>query len=238
LKYTKLSSALALLLFVGFASCQKDDFVEIPGVCPAILFSNPLNGATNVPLDQIIRAAFNEKILPASVNRFSFIVQGSALINGVVTYIDSTAYFSPNTPLSPNTTYMARLTRLITDLSGNTLQSDYIWTFSTGAVLAPMVISTNPANNAVGVVNTQAITAAFSLPMDVFTINAATFLVKRGVIPVAGVLSYTGNLATFTPLEPLLAGTTYTVNITTGVQSIAGIALPNNFLWAFTTQAK
>ena len=237
LKYINLIAAFAIIAAVGFASCQKDDFIEVLGVCPAVLYSNPVNGATNVPLDQVIRAAFNEKLRPASINRLSFTVEGAAAIDGTVTYIDSTAYFTPSTLLLPNTTYMARLTPLVTDLQGNTMQTDYVWTFSTGPTLAPVVIATSPANNAVGVLNTRNITATFSLPMDPSSITSTTFLVKQGAAVVVGTLVFAGSTATFTPGANLLSNTTYTVTLTTGAKSLSGIFLPNNYVWTFNTQA-
>ena len=39
----------------------------------------------------------------------------------------------------------------VKDKTGNALQADYIWTFSTGAIISPMVILTDPAHNEINV---------------------------------------------------------------------------------------
>jgi hypothetical protein len=44
-------------------------------------------------------------------------------------YSGRTATFTPSTLLDPNTTYSARLTRTVKDLTGNALQTDNVWTF-------------------------------------------------------------------------------------------------------------
>jgi hypothetical protein len=73
--------------------------------------------------------------------------------------------------------------------------------------------------------------------MNPTTINTATFLVTTAGLPVTGTVSLdvTGTIATFTPLNPLTASTTYTATITTGVTDLAGNALAVDYIWSFTT---
>jgi hypothetical protein len=70
---------------------------------------------------------------PATITEASFTIRGANLISGVVTYTDSTASFRPTQPLSPSTTYTGTISTSVKDLAGNALQTDYVWTFSTGA---------------------------------------------------------------------------------------------------------
>jgi hypothetical protein len=114
------------------------------------------------------------------------------------------------------------------------LQTDYVWTFSTGTTLAPTVISTDPANNAMGVFLNKIVTATFSEPMDQLTLNDTTFTIKQGTTPIAGTVSYTGTTASFTPSSNLLSGTTYTATITTGAKNVSGTTLANDYVWTFT----
>ena len=59
---------------------QQMIFQEIDGVCPVVTNTSPLNGATNVPLDQLITVSFNEEMNPETINQTSFTVNGAHLI--------------------------------------------------------------------------------------------------------------------------------------------------------------
>jgi hypothetical protein len=48
-------------------------------------------------------------------------------------------------------------------------------------------------------------------------------------------VTYTDTTAIFSPLAPLIPGTTYTATITTGAKDLAGNALVINYVWSFTT---
>ena len=41
-----------LMLIALAVGCKKDDYVEVPGLCPVVESTNPANGAINVPLSQ------------------------------------------------------------------------------------------------------------------------------------------------------------------------------------------
>ena len=229
-------AALSLTAFLG--SCKKDDFVQIDGVCPLVLSTDPTAGATNVPLNKVITVTFNEIMNPATITQASFTITGATPVAGVITYSGNTATFTPSSPLTVNTTYTGRVTTAVKDANGNALQTDYVWTFSTGATISPVVITTDPLNNATGVPLNKIITATFNIAMDPLTINATTFTVKQGTTAVAGVVTYgNGNTAYFTPALPLAINTIYTATITTGAKNAAGTPLASNYVWTFTTGA-
>jgi len=234
MKKKKLLTALTIISIVLIAGCQKDDFAGNEGVCPIVVSTNPLKGASNVPLNQIITATFNEKMDPETITEASFTLQGATtMVTGTISYTDLTASFAPSSPLTPNTTYTGRIKTLAKDLNGNALQTDYVWTFSTDA--SPTVISTDPENNATGVALNKSITAKFSVPMDSLTLTSSTFTIKEGATAVAGIVSYADSTATFIPTSPLSPNTLYTGTITTGAKNIAGTPLVSNYVWTFTT---
>jgi len=101
--------------------------------------------------------------------------------------------------------------------------------------LLPSVISTNPANNATNVVLNKVITATFSEAMNPLTISSLTFNIKDGVTAVEGTVSYSGVIATFTPLVIWTEATEYTATITTGAKNTDGIAVNSKKEWSFTT---
>jgi hypothetical protein len=105
----------------------------------------------------------------------------------------------------------------------------------TPANAAPKVISTDASNNATGVVLNKVITATFSVPMDASTLNSTSFTIKLDGTPIAGVVTYSGSMASFTPTEALLQATIYTATITTAAKNVPGTALLNNYVWTFTT---
>ena len=128
----KLLLPFAILFIALFSSCAKDNFVGINGVCPVVATTNPEALATNVPLNQVISAKFNEKINSSTISDASFTVSAdSILIDGTVSYTDSTAIFTPLSLLVENKEYTATIKTLVKDQRGNALQEDYVWTFVT-----------------------------------------------------------------------------------------------------------
>ena len=73
------------------------------------------------------------------------------------------------------------------------------------------MVSTIPANGAASVPIGQVLSATFSEAMTSSTISATTFTLKvTGGAAVAGTVTYSGVVATFTPSAPLAYSTSYT----------------------------
>jgi hypothetical protein len=225
----------AILCVALISGCANDDFQEVVGVCPIVESTTPLSNALNVPLDQIVTATFNEEMDPSSITSTTFTVVGVAPIAGTVTYTGNTASFAPAVSLAENTTYTARITTKAKDLMGNFLQADYVWAFSTGTLLRPVVITTDPINNAIAVKFDKTISATFNMPMNPSTLNATTFKVNQGANAVTGAITYTGSTVSFVPTNPLLANTIYTVTITNGAKNSLNTAMVADYTWIFTT---
>ena len=217
-----------------------------PGTTPPTVVSTiPVNGGTGVPINQVLSPTFSEPMNPASVNATTFTVTGpgGAAITGVVTYLVSgaVARFTPSAQLAYNTTYTATVTTGETDLAGNALTSNYVWTFTTATApdtTPPRVISTIPVNGSTGVPISQVLSASFSEPMNPATINGETLTVTGpGGVGVTGAVAYVtaGSVATFAPAAPLAYNTTYTATVTTGETDLAGNALTSNYVWTLTT---
>lgn len=237
MKTKKLLITFAILFIALISGCATDDFEEIDGVCPLVISTVPTTGATNVPLDQVITATFNEEMNPATINQSSFTLIGTSQLAGVITYSGLTATFTPSALLTPNTTYSARITRTVKDLTGNALQTDYIWTFSTGLTIRPMVTFTDPADKATNVPLNKLVSVNFNMPMKASTINATTYTLKQGTTAVSGTVSYSGNTAIFTPIAPLAANTEYTATVSKAATNLDDNALTSDYVWKFTTGA-
>lgn len=100
---------------------------------------------------------------------------------------------------------------------------------------APVVILTNPANNATGVLLTKPISVAFSKVMQPSAFTSATFTVTSGSGNVSGDIVYANGYVTFTPSAPMLPGTLYTATVAAGVRDVDGVALAASYSWSFTT---
>ncbi|MFV8326494.1 Ig-like domain-containing protein [Flavobacterium sp. ZS1P14] len=235
MKTKNLLLTFAILIIALISSCAEDDFAAVDGVCPTVVSTSPDNGAINVPLDKTITVIFNEEMNASTFDTSSFTLQGSALVAGTVSFSGTTALFVPTNPLAPNTTYTGRIKTAVKDIMGNALQADYVWTFSTGSTVTPMVISTDPANNATNVFLNKIVSADFNMIMNQATINTTTFTLKQGATSVAGSVAYIGTTAYFTPSAPLTANTIYTGTITIGAKNLQGTTIANNYTWTFTT---
>ena len=222
---------------------------------------------TDVPTNTAITAVFTEDMAPLTINATSFSVTGpgTAPVAGAVSYVvgSRTAVFKPTTILVAGTTYTATITTGATDLAGNALAgnqaalpaaSNYIWTFDTTAAPIPAanisVLSTYPFSGSAGLCPGLTINATFSLPigvrMDPLTVNTATFTVTGPApastpVTAASVVldAATGLTATFTTLNNLTPGVTYTATIKGGGTGVKDLAIPadmmaNDYSWDFT----
>jgi hypothetical protein len=101
-------------------------------------------------------------------------------------------------------------------------------------VNAPTVTSAIPAQGATDVVINTTVSATFNMAMNPATISATTFTVTSAGGAVAGAVTYSGTVATFTPTANLAYGTLYTATINTGATNSGGTPLVANYVWTFT----
>ncbi len=194
----KLLTTIAFAFVLFFSGCAKDDFEEIDGVCPIVNSTIPMPEAIGIPLNQVITATFNEAMRPSTITDASFIVStNGTLIGGTVTYTGTTATFTPNEPLLPNTEYTATIKTLAKDLKGNALQEDYVWTFTTSENFT-VAVSSNPSiggtANGAGSFNDGATVTVTATPNALYNFDNWT---ENGVIVSGAGASYqfvlTGN---------------------------------------------
>src|SRR5207244_3139456 len=117
--------------------------------------------------------------------------------------------------LAQNLLFTATLTTGVTDLAGNHLASNHVWTFTTAAATdntAPTVLSTDPIESGTGVAPQRNITATLSEAIDPTTVTTASFSLKATAsgTPVAGTATGLGSVATFDPSNNLAFSTQYT----------------------------
>lgn len=205
-------------------------------IIPKVIATEPINAAANVPLNQIITATFSQVMNPATVTANSFRVSnGTSNITGAFTFSGTKVIFTPSALLAANTNYTATITTAVKNANGVSITNDYIWTFTTGTSLTPVVLVTNPVNLETGVPLNKIITATFNQVMNPATVTSTSFKVMDGGTPVNGSFTFSGSMVLFTPSSNLASNTTYTAIITTAVKNAAGVGMTNDYQWSFTT---
>ena len=133
MKPLNLYTHLALFLLVTIAlllGCSKEEGVEnedFPVVISTRIETDPTTQ------DTVIAVTFSKEMLPASITTESFIImQGNTVIPGSVSYYNKRVIFIPAEQLlSGGVEYKGRITTSVKDINGVSLESDYVWTFST-----------------------------------------------------------------------------------------------------------
>lgn len=103
---------------------------------PTVSSTSPANNATNVSTSAAISVTFSEAMSAASITTSTFTVNG---VSGSVSVSGATATFTPSSALATSTTYTATViggSSGVKDAAGNSLASNYSWTFTTSAPLA------------------------------------------------------------------------------------------------------
>jgi hypothetical protein len=137
----------AFLLAVVMAGCSdpdKNNGTGGPGdplTPPTVTAVTPPNGSTLVcPNTPVITATFSKPMNPATLTTTTFtLTAGGASTSGTVTYVSATmiASFTPAAALTASTAYTATITTGAKDQFGNSLASNFVWTFTTSAPCPP-----------------------------------------------------------------------------------------------------
>ncbi len=214
---------------------------------PTVTSTDPAVLDTNVALNASVNATFSEPMSPATITSLTFTLElpdGTDVLGGVSYDIPTrTAALVPAANLLPNTIYTATVTNGVADLAGNNMVLDYVWTFTTGAVLdilPPTVTSTDPVILDANVALNASVNATFSESMRAATITSLTFtLALPDGTGVLGGVSYDmpTRTATLVPAADLLPDTIYTATVTNGVADVAGNNMVLDYVWTFTTEA-
>jgi len=208
-------------------------------LAPSVVSTIPLNLATGVSYKDDLTIAFSEIMNPVTLDSSSIsLKKGDIIIAGSVTYSGVTAIFHPSENLEGNTLYTATVTSGAKDIAGNAMTAAKTWSFTTGTIpdtLAPTVVSTTPFNLGTNISYQGNITVEFSEPMSSASVSDLTFLLKKGSVPVAGVVTYAGVTATFNPSADLEGNTLYSATVTSDAKDSAGNAMLSAKTWSFTT---
>ncbi len=98
---------------------------------PTVSSTSPISNAVNVLLDSTVQVTFSEPVTNVSSSSFTLVDAGGS-VTGAISGSGASRTFTPAAPLDPSTLYTATLTTAITDLTGNAMTGDYVWSFTTG----------------------------------------------------------------------------------------------------------
>lgn len=255
---------LAFLLPAMMAGCADSNVASLPvpggttpppaaDIPPTVTLTVPARATTGIPISRSITATFSEPMDAATVNLATISIRAfgsAAVIDGTVTLdpASNIATFDPVDDLAPDTPYSVVITTGVKNSNGTAMVSPYTWSFETaltGDATRPLVVSTGAygssgdTSGATGLPVNRASTVTFNEAMlsSSITSPATTFTVRETLSsnPVAGLVSYAGNTATFTPTAPLALATEYTSEITISAVDLANNALAAAYVWSWTT---
>jgi hypothetical protein len=108
---------------------------------PTVSSKDPNDNAVNVERNKVISVAFSEEMDPASINDATFTVtQAGSEITGTVSYSGMTAKFTPTSVLAAEMLYNVKITTAAQDLSGNTLEANTEWSFTTSGSASGLAV--------------------------------------------------------------------------------------------------
>ena len=132
---------------------------------PRVVRTVPPRGKTDVAVNASVIIVFSEPVSPATVSGATIgLVGGGRAVSGSVQILPGSgtvAAFTPNAPLSQNTSYRLNVGQAIVDLEGDPLESAVSVTFTTGAssIGPPAAIRVSPDTAYVLADNTFQLTA-------------------------------------------------------------------------------
>ncbi len=220
--------------------------ITAPMVMSALTF--PSTTASAADVNTPISVTFSEPMLLTGLTPSSIIVSnGTTGIPGTIMYVDNTVIFMPSTSLAPSTLYTVSIPEAVSDLSLNSLSSEYTWSFTTepeaSDSVPPAVLSTFPTSSAVNVPIYNDVVALCSEAVLTSSITPTTTftLVDGNGTSIPGWVTSSGATLVFTPTQPLAYSTNYVAEITSHATNLAGNPLVSNtsggYTWSFTTEA-
>lgn len=209
---------------------------------PRVVWIDPGNGATRVPVDSDVEVGFSEPIRKSSVTTSTFYLvdqEGDRVDANVSVHPDGLrAILIPENLLSINQSYTVFVTTKVVDLAGNPLDQQpgdypdpFISSFSTGAAdtSAPRVSEISPTNGAQGVEARIVITARFSETIAPSSRIGQYFTLSGNGGPIAGTITWNSDIEMqFVPTQDLMESVLYTITISDVLTDVTNNPLDGN----------
>jgi len=214
---------------------------NIDTVAPEVILQSPERGAKDIAVNASITAAFDKRVVGINGSATAFTIQkvgsyGSLPAN--VSYNDTTftATLDPVNNLEADSVYVVTLSSDVKSRTG--IELDPVsWTFITGVaedVTSPVISTVTPGVDARYIPSDEKIEVTFSENLQDTSVNAASFILKKGPDIIPSTIIYNGVKAVLTPAAQLEDWTDYSVILTDEIRDIAGNGLSET-IWTFKT---
>ncbi|EKD81676.1 MAG: hypothetical protein ACD_39C01695G0001, partial [uncultured bacterium] len=195
----------------------------------------PANNSAGIPLKPSASIRFNNK-----VDRAKFALTWTPVPPAGITQSwsenDTLVTLTPNANLLENQNYQIKILQATADIFGTTLGSDYLLSFTTGAVTPPAISSTLPAPGSYDVAVNQQVKVYFSKTMDKARTQAAV-IISPAVTPIFSWQD--GDTTLIIGIGDALSyDTSYQITIGTGATDKYGLNLAQDHLFGFKTVAR
>ncbi|MCR4317996.1 MAG: Ig-like domain-containing protein [Planctomycetes bacterium] len=204
------------------------------------------NGNMNANQSFIVR--FSESMDPSTFtygttsSSHILLLSGGSAIAGTFSLLESDTLLvvDPGQTLTVGVTYTLALMAALTDVAGNALvapdtvtgvgSAKFIVATVTGTDSSqPTVTGTTPVNSATDVRIDQTLSVTFSEAIDPASMSSATVSLKRGTTDVPYTSAWADDFksVSLTTASNMLSGTSYTLQVTSGVKDTSGNAVTN-----------
>jgi methionine-rich copper-binding protein CopC len=233
LKPKVLLVALILASYSMLAGCSEDE-AETPKsdtTPPTVIGHFPSDGATDITRSGPFWILFSESMNEESViDNLDFNPDPgySSCFSG------DTVFITPTSLLDSNTPYTITAGEESEDLSGNRLENDYTFTFTTtteGDLTSPYVVSTSPESDEIDVSSTQPIEITFSEPMN-HTATEYAFDIEPEPMDMEAEWETVKMIVYHSPLPE---DSSISVSISTTAEDLAGNNLEEEYTFTFRT---
>lgn len=206
----------------------------------------PASGATGLPTTTPIVVRFNAPVQTDSINSHTvFLTQEreAIIIARTLSEGNRAAVFRPLSPLPANTTVVLSLNQGIRNLLGETLSHPYALHFTTASgsdKTPPQVLNVVPAAATTDAARSASVVVDFSEAVNPARVTSTSFTLSPDggpAIAAVVVLSAGDTRATLTPNAPLMAGESYTIDLTAAITDRAGLAMAPPWQSSFTVTA-
>ncbi len=194
---------------------------------PTVVDVSPRTGTQVLPVNASVTVLFSEPVSFPSITPETVVLSTGGVPVATQLTLEQNNTVLRIRPanlllLQANKFYELTVTTGVLDLAGNPLAASFGSSFTTGSATdttAPTVTTFTPPLLATGVSRQTTASATFSKPIDPITVTSATFSV--GGVPGTSTVSADLKTVTFTPTNPLFAGTGYNIMIN-GVEDLTG----------------
>jgi YVTN family beta-propeller protein len=196
----------------------------------------PAHGSTQVDVTKPVKVFFSEPMnKTAAESGFRLMTSDSSLVEGDYSWdpANTKMTYTPDFSLEEGTDYILSVSTLVTDLSGNPMEEDTSFTFSTVDVAAPQILYLGPADGSSGISVKTPVVVKVSEPLDLSTITSSSFTLTGPGGQVNGTYEYLDDDRTIVlrPSQALQFNQSYTITLTSAISDISN---PKQYLQAAT----